>query len=74
MIIDLENSDEWKSKLTIVFNNISSKDAEEEHAIHSRSNNIKLISYNDANEFVDELFESLRSRYQRIFKNINERE
>ena len=64
MIIDLENSDEWKSQLAIVFKNISSKDAEEEHVIHSRSNNIKLISYNDANEVVDELFESLRSRYQ----------
>ena len=74
MIIDLQNSDAWKSQLTIVINNISSKDAEEEHVIHSRSNNIKLISYNDANEVVDELFETLRSRYQRIFKNINERE
>ena len=31
---------------------------------HSRSNNIKFISYNDGNKVVDELFESLRSRYQ----------
>ena len=74
MVIDLQNSDAWKSQLTIVINNICSKDAEEERVIHSRNNNIKLISYNDANEVVDELFGSLRSRYQRIFKNINERE
>ena len=32
--------------------------------MHSRSDNIKIISSNDANEAVDELFESLRSRYQ----------
>ena len=32
--------------------------------MHSRRNNIKFTSYNDANEVVDELFQSLRSRYQ----------
>ena len=32
--------------------------------MHSRSDNIKLTSYNNANEVVDELFESLRWRYQ----------
>ena len=54
----------WKIQLTIAINFISSKDAEEEHVMHSRSNNIKFISYNDASEVVDELFESLHSRYQ----------
>ena len=32
--------------------------------MHSRSNIIKFTSYNDANEVVDKLFESLRLRYQ----------
>ena len=32
--------------------------------MHSGSENIKFGSYNDANEVVDGLFESLRSRYQ----------
>ena len=32
--------------------------------MHSRSDNIKFTPYNDANENVDELFDSLRSRYQ----------
>ena len=32
--------------------------------MHSKSNNIKFTSYNDANEVVDELFKSLRLRYQ----------
>ena len=32
--------------------------------MHSKSDNIKFTSYNDANEVDDEFFESLRSRYQ----------
>ena len=32
--------------------------------MHSKSNNIKFTPYNNANEVVDEPFESLLSRYQ----------
>ena len=32
--------------------------------MYSRSENITFTLYNDANEVVDELFETLRSRYQ----------
>ena len=64
IIIDLQNSDTWKIQLTIAINFISSKDAKEEHALYSRSNSIKFASYDDADEVVDELFESLRSRNQ----------
>ena len=32
--------------------------------MHSGNGNIKLASYNDVNEVVDELLASLRSRYQ----------
>ena len=42
----------------------SSKDTEEERVMYSMSNNIKFTSYNDTNEVVNELFESLFSRYQ----------
>ena len=55
-IIDLQNFDTWKIQLTITINFISSKDAEEEHVMHSRSNSIKFTSYNDADEVVDELW------------------
>ena len=48
---------------TIAINFISSKDVEA-RVMHSRSDNVKYTSYNDVNEVVDELFESLRSRYQ----------
>ena len=53
IIIDLQNSDTWIIQLTIAINFISSKDAEEERVMHSRSDNIKFASYNDANEVVD---------------------
>ena len=64
IIIDLQNSDTWKIQLTIAINFITSKDPKEEHVMYSRSNSIKFASYNDADEVVDELFESLRSRNQ----------
>ena len=32
--------------------------------MHSNSNKVKFISYNDANEVADDLFKSLISRYQ----------
>ena len=43
-IIDLQNFDAWKIQLTIAINFISSKDAEEEHVLHSRTNNIEFTS------------------------------
>ena len=63
VIIDLLNSDTWKIQLKIAVKFISSKDLDEERVMHSRSNNIKFASHNDADEVSDELFESLRSRY-----------
>ena len=56
LIIDLQNSDVWKIQLTIAINFIISKDNEEEHKMHSKSDNIKFTLYNDVNEVVDELF------------------
>ena len=49
---------------TIAINFEFSKDPDEERVMHSRNNNIKFISYKDANEVLDELFDSIRSRYQ----------
>ena len=63
IIINLQESDLCKIQLTIVINFISSKDAEKKRVIHSKSNNIKLTSYNDSNGVVNEIFESLCSGY-----------
>ena len=64
IIIDLENSDAWKIQLTISINFISSKDSEEECVMPLNSGNIKFTPYSDANDFIEKLFKSLRSRYQ----------
>ena len=63
-MIDLPNSDTWKNQLTIAIDFIFSKDAEEKPVMHWSSDSVKFTSYNDANEVIHELFESLRSRYQ----------
>ena len=57
IIIDLQNSDTRKIQLTIAINFFSSKDAKEEHVMHSSSGNTIFTSYNDANDVIDELFE-----------------
>ena len=62
--IGLQNSDAWKIQLTIAINFISSKHGEEERVMHSNSCNIKFTPYSDANDVVENLFESLRSKYQ----------
>ena len=64
IIISFEKSDTWKIQLNIPINLISSKTAGEERVMHSRSNNIKFMSYDNANEVFNELFESLLLRYQ----------
>ena len=61
-------SNTWKIQLTIEINFISLDDDEKGRVMHSRSDNIKFTSYNDANEDVDELFDSLCSRYQGKFQ------
>ena len=64
IIIDFQEFDTKKIQLTSAINLISSKDAEKDRVMHSKSDNIKFTSYNDTNEVVDELFNSLRLNYQ----------
>ena len=65
IISDLKKSDTWKIQLTITSNFISSKDDnDEEHEIHSKGDNIVIIMNDEADEFIKELFQSCRKRYQ----------
>ena len=73
IIINLQGCDTWKIHLAIAINFISSKDAEEEHVMHSNSDNIKITSYSDANKVVDELFDSLISRFLGNLETLMER-
>ena len=43
VINHLKNSDPWKVQLTIAVNFISSKDTDEEHEMHSKSDNIEIM-------------------------------
>ena len=64
IIINLHNPDTWKIQLTVGINIISSKDSEEEHVMHSSSDNIKFATYSDANDGIEKLFNSLCSKYE----------
>ena len=64
IIIDIRNSDTWKIYLTIATNFISSKDTKEEGVMHSSSDNIKFTTNSDENDVIENLFNSLRSKYQ----------
>ena len=55
-VINHQNSDAWKIQLEISINFIFSKDGEEERVMHSKSNNIEFMLYDNANKVVDELF------------------
>ena len=43
---------------------MSFKNVNEEHVIHSNSDNIEVMAYDNANKVIQEIFESLISRYQ----------
>ena len=64
IIINLQKSDTWKIQLTVAIDSISSKDPDEERKMHSKSDNIEFMPYDNVNEVINELFESLLSRYQ----------
>ena len=68
IIINLQNSDTWKIQLTIAVTFIYSKDTAKERVMHSNSDNFKFAPYNDANGVPNELFKSLRSKYQEHLK------
>ena len=65
-INDLKESDTWKIQLAIAItsNYFSSKDNDEYPAMHSKSYNIEFMIYDNADEVVEELFQSLFSRDQ----------
>ena len=62
IINNLKNSDMWRIQLTIANNFICSIDNDEEHVMHSRSDNIEIMTNDRANEVIKELFDSLKNR------------
>ena len=60
----LQKSGTWKIQLTIEINFILFKDNKEEQVLYSKRDNIEVMPYDDANEVIKEIFDSLLSRYQ----------
>ena len=65
IVNNFQNSETWKSQLTIAINFISSKDTEDERVMRLSSDNIKFTSYSEVNNVIEKLFKSLRSKYQK---------
>ena len=59
IIINLQKFDTWKIESTIAINFISSKDIDEELVMYLKSDNIEFMSYDNGNEVVHKVFESL---------------
>ena len=64
IIIDFQKFWECKVQLTLAINFFSTKIVDKERVMHSKSDNAQIKTYDNGNGFVDELFESLFSRYQ----------
>ena len=64
IIVNLQKFDTCKTQLTNAITFISFKVVDEEHVINSKINDIELMPCDNENEVANELFESLRSRYQ----------
>ena len=64
IINDLKRSATWKIQLIIAINFIPSKYTDEERVTYSKTENIESMIINKADEVIEELFQSLLSRYQ----------
>ena len=67
-------SDTWKIQSTIANNFISSLHNDEEHIMHSKSDNIEIMINDEANEIIEELFDSLKNRNQNNLESMRGRE
>ena len=55
---------EWEIQLTTSINFISSKDSDETCNMHTKSNNIEIMTGNETDDITEELFESRLQKYQ----------
>ena len=53
IINNLKKSDTWKIQLSIANNFISSIDNDEEHVMHSKSDNIEIMMNDKADEIIE---------------------
>ena len=68
---NLKKSDTWKIQLAIANNFISSIDNDEEHVMHSKSDNIEIMISEEANEVLKQFLDLLKSRYPNYLVILN---
>ena len=61
---NFKKSDAWKIQI-ITINFISSIDDDEQHVVHSKSDNIEIMINDVADEVIKQLSDSLKNRYQK---------
>ena len=63
IINNLKKSETWKIQLTMANNFISPTDYVEKGVMHLKSDNIEIMINDEADEIIEELFDSLKNRY-----------
>ena len=63
-VIDYKTPAEWKIKLSMTINFISSKDFDEISTLHTNSHNTEIIIGGETDDFIKKLFEFLLQKYQ----------
>ena len=64
--IEHTNQSEWKIQLTLLINFVSSlPNSDETRIMPTRSDNIEIMMGGETDEIIEELFKSLRQRYQK---------
>ena len=63
-ITEHKTQSEWRIQLTMAINFISSKDSDETHTMHAKSNNVEIMIGSETDEIIKELFKSFLQRYQ----------
>ena len=71
---NLKKCETWKIQLAIANNFISSLDIGEEHVMHSKSDNIEIMINDEADKVIEQLFDSLKNRYQNNLESIKGKE
>ena len=56
MMSDHKTRREWKTQLTLSINFISSKDSDETHNLHRKSNDIEIMTGNETDEITENFF------------------
>ena len=64
IINTLKKSDTWKIQLTIANSFICSLDNDEEHAMHSKNDNIEIMINDKVDEIIEKLLDSILNRCQ----------